>query len=381
MRTCSFFSRLMRPPVLGVLGLLVLIPGWLGLTQAEVVTPQAVDSAYEWDLPAGFPLPYVPPDNPMSSSKVELGRHLFYDTRLSANNTQSCASCHQPALAFTDGRAQAVGSSGEVLPRSALSLTNAAYNLTYNWANPTLTRIEEQLVLPLFSEHPVEMGVSGHEAAILQRLAEDARYRTLFAQAFPEADEVFTFEHIIAALASFTRTLISGDSPYDAFLRGDRTAISEAAQRGLKLFFSETLKCHHCHGGFNLSLASRTAYWTIQQDIFFNTGLYNLPPDGRYPEANTGLYAFTGQEEDMGRFRPPTLRNIALTAPYMHDGSIATLEGVIRFYSEGGRDNPQQSDLISGFGLSAQDMSDLIAFLESLTDSAFIHDPRFGNPW
>jgi cytochrome c peroxidase len=351
------------------------------------------EGSYEWRLPQGFPLPRVPENNPMTAEKVELGRYLFYDVRLSGNGTQSCSSCHLQALAFSDGRALPVGSTGDVHPRNAMSLTNSAYSATLTWANPNLTLLERQIPIPMFGEHPVELGITGNEEAVMARLRADARYQQMFIAAFPNQGDPFTFSNITLALSSFTRTLISGNAPYDQYLRGDTTAMSESAQRGMELFLSEGLECHHCHTGFNLTLSTVTANTTFEERPFFNTGLYNIGGTGAYPIGNTGLHEITNISTDMGRFRPPTLRNIALTAPYMHDGSLATLRDVIQFYMDGGRviesgeyagdgrANPYKSGLVPGFTLTDQEIDDLIAYLQSLTDEEFITDPRFSDPF
>ncbi len=359
--------------------------------QFEVFDQIAMLSAtdYSWDLPPGFPVPYVPEDNPMTQAKVELGRYLFYDTRLSGNNTMSCASCHHQDKAFTDGLAVPVGSTGEAHIRSSQTLTNVAYNSTFTWGNPALTEVEHQVVIPLFGEFPVEMGVTGNEDAVLARLRSDAFYQELFAQAYP--DEPVSFHQVVQALSAFVRTLISGDSAYDRFVyQGDREALSESALRGMELFLSEQFECHHCHGGFNFSLSTLHANTTFPERAFFNTGLYNI--DGAYPRGNNGAFEITGEREDMGRFRPPTLRNIELTAPYMHDGSIATLEEVIDFYADGGRliengpyagdgrANPFKSGFVPGFEITTQEKEDLINFLRSLTDETFITNPDFSDP-
>jgi cytochrome c peroxidase len=350
-------------------------------------------SAYEWHLPDGFPLPPVPADNPMTVEKVELGRYLFYDPRLSGNGTTSCSSCHLQELAFTDGLVLPIGATGEIHPRNAITLTNSAYSATLTWANPNLLVLERQIPIPMFGEFPVELGITGHEDEVLDRFRQDPLYQTLFAAAYPEQTDMYTFANITRALSSFTRTLISGNSIYDRYTRGDTTALSESAQRGMTLFFSEGLECHHCHTGFNFTLSTVTANSTFQDRPFFNTGLYNLDGDGAYPPNNTGVFEITGKPEDMGRFRPPTLRNIALTAPYMHDGSIATLPEVIQFYVDGGRiitdgefagdgtTNPYKSGLVPGFTLTDQETADLIAFLESLTDEEFVTNPTFSDPF
>ncbi len=366
------------------------------VNQFEVFDQVAMLSAtdYAWRLPKGFPVPFVPKDNPMSEAKVELGRYLFYDTRLSGNNTMSCSSCHRQELAFTDGLVVPQGSTGQSHVRNSQTLTNVAYNATYTWANPVLTEVERQIVIPLFGEFPIEMGVTGNEDVVLARLREDALYQALFSAAYPDSPDPVNFQHVVQALSSFVRTLISGDSPYDRFVyQGDRSALSESALRGMDLFLSERFECHHCHGGFNFSLSTRHANTTFPEQPFFNTGLYNIDGQGAYPRGNTGVFEITGNPEDMGRFRPPTLRNIALTAPYMHDGSIATLEEVIRFYADGGRvimtgayagdgrANPHKSGFVSGFDITDQEVADLVSFLNSLTDETFITNPAFSNPF
>jgi cytochrome c peroxidase len=351
------------------------------------------DGGYRWDLPPGFPPPPVPADNPMNEAKVELGRRLFYDRRLSGNETQSCASCHEQARAFTDGRARAVGSTGESHRRSAMALVNVAYLPTLTWANPVLERLEEQALVPLFGENPVELGMAGKEAELLARLGADARYRALFPEAFPGEDDPLTVGNVAKALAAFQRTLLSGRSPYDRYVAGEREALSPAARRGMELFFSERLECHHCHGGFNFTGA---VVWEgkAPEYLFANTGLYDVDGAGAYPAVDTGLFEVTLAPEDMGAFRAPTLRNVAVTAPYMHDGSIATLAEVIEdHYARGGRlvadgpeagdgrNNPLKSGLVSGFTLTAGERDDLVAFLESLTDPEFLSDPRLADPF
>jgi len=348
---------------------------------------------FEWELPPGFPPPEVPADNPMSAAKVALGRVLFYDTRLSGNGSYACASCHRRELAFTDGRAQALGSTGERHPRSAMSLANVAYNATLTWSDPGLQRLEEQALIPMFGEHPVELGLAGRENELLERLRADASLRALFAAAFPGDAAPLAVANVTRAIASFERTLISGDSPYDRLVyRGEMEALSEPAWRGMRLFFSDRLACSSCHGGFLFSGPIRFAGGRAPPVVFHNTGLYNLDPSGAYPAPSRGLYDHTGRAADMGRFRAPTLRNIALTAPYMHDGSVVDLRGVIAHYAAGGRtidggpyrgvgrDNRHKSERLRGFTLAPGEEDDLLEFLHSLTDTRFVTDPRFAAP-
>ena len=329
----------------------------------------------------------------MTAAKVELGRRLFYDRALSGNGTYACASCHRQELAFTDGRPRAIGSTGETHPRSAPSLANVAYSATLTWADPGLTRLEDQARIPMTNEHPVELGLAGHEDEALRRLRADPDYPRMFSAAFPEDAEPVSVANVTRALASFERTLISGDSPYDRLVyRDDKAALSESARRGMRLFFSERLNCSRCHGGFTFSGPVAFEGARPIPPTFHNTGLYNLGGDGSYPVDNPGLSGITGRKLDRGRFRAPTLRNVGLTAPYMHDGSIATLAEVIEHYARGGRlvpngplagdgrDSPRKSELVRGFDLDARGKADLVEFLNSLTDRGFVGDPRFAAP-
>jgi cytochrome c peroxidase len=353
-----------------------------------------------WDLREEIKPPRVPEDNPMSVPKVELGRFLFYDTRLSANETQSCASCHRQELAFTDGLAQAEGSTGEIHPRNSMMLANAGYAASLTWANDVLEKLEVQALVPMFGETPVELGMAGKEDLLLQRMRDDDRYPEMFAAAFPGEGDPITVGNITKAIAAFQRQLLSFDSPYDRRTYDlDEDALNESEQRGLSLFFGEKLECFHCHGGFLFSQASDHSQNTFDQKAFMNNGLYNLDDDGSYPRGNEGLYDMTFKPEDKGKFKPPSLRNIAVTAPYMHDGSIATLEEVIDHYANGGRlvpegtmidgqdvsgdgrDNPNKSAFIQGFELTDQEREDILAFLRALTDEEFLTNPAYSDPF
>ena len=350
---------------------------------------------YDWGLPDWVPLPVVPPDNPMTKEKVELGRHLFYDKRLSADNTMSCATCHQQDKAFTDGKRFSTGITGQEGKRSAMSLTNVAYLPVLTWANPLLTSLEVQALIPLFGEHPVEMGLAGKEAILFERIKADPIYRKLFKAAFPAEsrsgdDALYSLSTVTKALASFQRSLVSVNSPYDRYRYGvELTAIGPAAKRGEALFFGEKMECYHCHGGFNFTDNIKHSRMPFPELGFHNTGLYNTDGKGRYPEGHTGIKEFTGVATDMGKFRTPTLRNISKTAPYMHDGSIPDLATVIRkHYAKAGRSassvggaNPLRSEFMVGFEVSDDEVSDLVAFLEALTDERFLSQPSYSNPW
>ncbi|MFN1647806.1 MbnH family di-heme enzyme [Vibrio rotiferianus] len=353
-----------------------------------VILPNA-ENEFGFDFQTGsLPPPKEPADNPATEEKFQLGRHLFYDKKLSGNQTMSCESCHQQALAFSDGVKVPTGSTGEVLHRNSQTLTNIAYNASYTWANPILKEIEQQLVIPLFGEFPVEMGINdANREEILNRFRRETAYQNMFNAAFPNQQDAVTFPNVIKALAVFNRALISKDSDFD------RGTMSSSAMRGQDLFNSEKMECFHCHNGFNFSDSTLHDDSVFVSRPFFNTGLYNIDGKGSYPIADNGLFTVTQDPKDKGKFRPPTLRNIAYTAPYMHDGSIATLGDVLDFYANGGRNitsgehqgdgrkNPNKSEFVKGFTLSAQEKQDMLMFLHALSDETFISNPRYANPF
>jgi cytochrome c peroxidase len=360
---------------------------------APIVGP---DAAGLLRLPPRFALPAIPEYNPLTVEKIELGRLLFYDTRLSGNGTQSCASCHIQALGFSDGLATPAGSTGEMLRRNSQGLANVAYFSTLTWGNNVLLELEDQIKVPILSDNPVELGVlDGVRDEVLARFEGDEEYRARFQAAFPNSEPVVTLNKVVFALASFVRTMISGDSPYDRYYNGDSTALTPQQIRGLRLFNSERLECFHCHSGINLSTSYRDARTTPGTATypFFNTGLYNVDGHGSYPLGNQGIYELTQNLQDRGRFRPQGLRNVGVTAPYMHDGSIPTLRDVLLHYARGGRlietgpnagdgsRSPLKSGLVRGFAISEDEIQDVIAFLESLTDPSFLADERFSDPF
>lgn len=352
-----------------------------------------------WQIPAPFPKPYVPADNPMNNAKVELGRRLFYDTRLSVNGKQSCASCHKQEHAFTDGLARAVGTTGETHPRGSMSLANVAYNPRLTWANPLQRNLEDQALVPMLGKDPIELGLGGHENEVLRTIERDTLYQRFFAEAFRgsavQAADQYSMQSVVRAIAAFERTMVSMNSPYDRYrYGGDTNAISASAKRGEVFFFSgQRGGCFQCHGGWNFNGNVRFQGRTDVQSEFFNTGLYNIAGPLSYPAANTGVHQTTKLAQDVGKFRVPTLRNIGVTAPYMHDGSMTSLEEVVEHYAAGGRivevgpnkgdgrKNPNKSRNVRPFQMSQQDKDDLINFLETLTDSTFLTNPALSDPW
>ncbi len=354
---------------------------------------RADSDAFDWGIPSNYPVPIVPIDNAMGARKVALGRRLFYDTRLSLNGTTACATCHLQAVAFTDGRPRSVGATGELHPRGAMSLVNSAYASRLTWANNLIDKLEDQALIPIFGDNPVEMGMAGRDMDIVALLRSEPFYQANLALAFPDDSDPASVLNAVRAIAAFVRSIVSFDAPYDRFLRGDANAMSASAQRGMALFFSERLECFHCHGGFNFTDSSTHESATVESVGYHNNGLYNIDGEGGYPRDNTGLHDMTGLASDIGRFKAPSLRNVAVTAPYMHDGSVATLDDVIDHYARGGRQlidgpyagdgrhNPYKSTFVKGFEISASEREDLVEFLRSLTDERVLTDERWSNPW
>lgn len=347
-------------------------------------------------VPVHFPLPRIPEYNVPTAEKIDLGRHLFYDKRLSANGTQACADCHRQILAFADGEITPTGSTGEILTRNSQGLGNAMYHATLTWSNDAFLDLEEQMRVPIQSDSPVELGVTGaHREEVLSRFDDDPMYIVKFSNAFPNSEPGASLNKIIHALASFCRSMISGSSAYDKFLLGDQNALTEQQKLGLKLFNGEKFECFHCHSGINFSTSyvDYNSNPATQTYPFFNNGLYNINGTGDYPEIDQGLYELTQKSHHRGLFRPQSLRNVALTAPYMHDGSIETLREVVEHYVGGGRLiesgpfagdgrlSPLKSGFVRNFNATDEEVDAVVAFMESLTDYEFISDPRFSNPF
>ncbi len=349
-------------------------------------------AAWTWSLPPNFPVPSVPADNPMSEAKFQLGRLLFYDKKLSGDGTFACASCHLQILAFTDGKTVSTGATGQQTSRNAPSIVNSAYHATLTWVHPQLFSLEAQMETPLFAIDPIEMGVNdSNRAIVLQRFENDADYRQRFSEAFPDATTPITFSNAIKAIAAFQRALLTGGSKFERYQRGE-ASLNAAEERGRLLFNSEKAECFHCHGSFNFNDQVNFLGARPTENLFHNTGLYNIGGTGAFPANNRGLIEFTGVASDMGLFRAPSLFNVGVTAPYMHDGSIATLEEVLDFYADGGRNitsgphagdgrlNPFKSDLIALIDLNEQEKADIITFLKTLTDDSLLTNARFSNP-
>jgi cytochrome c peroxidase len=256
-----------------------------------------------------------------------------------------------------------------------MSLANVAFSASLTWADPGTRSLEKQARVPMENQHPVEMGLKGHEREVLARLRAERVYRDLFARAFPDDRSPISLSNTRKAIACFERTILSGDSPYDRYVwKDDRSGMSEAALRGMTLFFSKRTNCSKCHAGFTFGGPAVWRGGGAARPAFASNGL------PLKDAADPGLAKVTRRREDRGRFRVPTLRNVAITAPYMHDGRFASLADVIEHYARGS-DPSNRSALVPGFTATEEEKKDLIAFLESLTDEESLAGPDLADPW
>jgi len=300
-------------------------------------------------IPRGLVPILWPPDNPYTPAKAELGRLLYFDPRLSGDGTVSCASCHSPAHAFTDGQAVSSGVRGQKGGRSAPTVINRAWSLAQFWDGRAPT-LEEQAKGPM--ANPIEMAnTHDNVAATVKGIA---GYRTRFRAVF--GTEGITIDHVAKAIATFERTVVSGDSPYDRFKAGQTSALNVAQKRGMSVFLDRA-KCDQCHEGIN----------------FTNGSFNNLGVGMDKPNPDEGLFAVTKRPDDWGKFKTPTLREIALTGPYMHDGSLATLEDVVEFYDRGGTPNKNKDERMKMLHLSMQEKADMVEFLKALSGTGWQH--------
>jgi cytochrome c peroxidase len=290
-------------------------------------------------IPPGLKPLNIPADNPLTPEKIELGKQLYFDARLSRDNTISCASCHDPKKGWSNGEAFATGVRGQVGGRSAPTIINSAYQDAQFW-DGRAHQLEGQALGPI--QNPIEMDLTLDEA--VEKLNKIEGYRTQFKKVF--GTEV-TSDGIAKAISAFERTILCGDAPYDRFKAGDKSALSEAAQRGMKVFFGKG-QCSACHVGAN----------------FTDGSFHNLGISIDAEKADLGRHVVTSVIGDKGGFKTPTLREIARTAPYMHDGSLKTLEDVVDYYDKGGTPNPQLDESIFPLKLTAQEKKDLVIFMK-----------------
>ncbi len=296
------------------------------------------------------PAAYIPADNPQTAKKIELGRMLFFDKRLSKTNTVACANCHMPTVAFTDGQAVSQGINRLQGGRSAPTAINRVYGKAQFWDGRALT-LEEQSIGPLIN--PVEHGFLDCDE-MTTKMKKIGGYKQLFKEVFGEE---ITEKNIGKAIASFQRTLLSGNSPADRFdVGGDEQALTPSAQRGLELFRGKA-RCTRCHSGFSFS-----------DEKFHNLGI-----GWDTNQVDVGRYMVTKNADDIGAFKTPTLREVSRTAPYMHDGRFGTLEEVVHFYNQGGIPNPHLDNTVIPLELNESEQRDLVAFLRSLNGEGWQH--------
>lgn len=303
--------------------------------------------------PKGFPAIPFPKDNPYSPAKERLGRYLFFDKILSKDFSYSCANCHNPRYAFANNVPNPITINKFPLPRNVLSLANVAYRKKLNWDGVEIS-LEEAIYHDFYS--PLFFDNDTNE--IFERLRNHPVYPKMFEEAFGKG--IKPYPYLAAkAIATFVRTLVSGTSPFDKYIGGDTNALTKKQKDGMKLFFSEKTKCSTCHSGFLFS-----------DEEFHNTGTTNHYFD-------FGRYYITGEYKDRSKLRTPGLRNVELTAPYIHDGTYATLEKVIENYDKGGFPFFNKDTIIKPLNLSQYEKEALIEFLKSLTDYEFINQKRF----
>ena len=328
----------------GLLGVATLIVAATAV--AVPVVAQTAPAPMRPEIPLGLDLHLpIPEGNPLSAATVALGRKIFFDSLLSRDRTRACATCHHPRRAFTDGRSVSVGVFGRRGTRSVPTLINRAYGTSFFWDGRT-TSLEEQVLKPI--QDPTEMDMAVTD--VVRRLARDEEYRAQFQAVFRRA---VNGEDLARALASYVRTILSGNLRIDRYryAKGERDALSERELQGLRLFRGKA-NCTACHIGP-----------TFTDEGFHNTGV--AWRDGML--SDSGRYVVSGRDEDLGAFKTPTLREIARTAPYMHDGSLATLEEVIEFYDRGGNPNPYLDQEIRPLRLTPEEKTALVAFLRSLS--------------
>lgn len=336
-----------RPPILCTLFATLFLSTVAAIAQDEEPEP-----------PLGLPPVYYPDDNLYSKERADLGRLLYFDTRLSSDGTVSCATCHAPEHAFTDGAPVSTGIKGQKGGRSAPTVINRGYSTAQFWDGRART-LEEQAIGPIANsiEMTNEKDPKKAHQTCIERLRRIPDYVARFKRAY--GSEEFTIEDVGKAIATFERTVFSGNSPYDKFKNGDEDAMSAAAKRGMAIFFSKKTACDSCHIGFN----------------FTDSSYVNIGIGMEAKEPDLGRFNVSGREEDKGAFKTPTLREIEHTGPYMHDGSIRTLEEVVEHYNKGGIKNPYLDERMKPLKLTDKEKKDLVEFLKALSGEGWQMKP------
>lgn len=338
--------------------------------ETDLIEANYNPESYPLDLPSWLGEPIIPADNPLTKAGVELGRRLFYDPIISSDSTMSCASCHFPSLGFTDGAALSTGVEGRQTARNSMNLINLAFSPTAFFWDGRSPSLEEQALHPVMDE--IELNEDWDN--VVRKLKQHPQYPQRFRQAFGiERRSAITKELAAKAIAQFERTLISKDSRFDRVVYRNEGWLTDSEQRGKDLFYVELNSldhpgCSHCHGGVHFTDFS-----------FRNNGIDSVATLNDF--SDKGLGAVTGRIYDNGKFKVPSLRNIALTAPYMHDGRFQTLEEVLDHYKTGGHGVENEDPNILPFSLTESQKQDMIAFLRTLTDTTFVNNAAFSNPF
>jgi len=359
--------RTLRTLLLMLVALIAVSPSWLSAHAGRLAAESqaALSPPYPWQLPAWMPRPPVPVDNPMTEARVTLGRHLFFDSRLSGPSYLTCGHCHHAAYGFADFRPFSFGMSGKTHPRNTPGLANVGYLSPLGWVDPDTHGLEAQTLVPLFNTEPVEMMARGMMPSIQRRLAADRHMRSLFEAAFPATGGRVDLLAIQRALAAYQRSLLAFDTAYDRFRHGgDAAALSASARTGLDLFESPRIGCALCHVPPLFTDASAPR-------LFEGTGLGAEDPR-QWRHRRTALEAGHGRitDSESRLLRTPALRNLGVTAPYMHDARFATLADLLADYR-----------VAAAGGLSAAEQDDLLAFLRSLNDPGFLSDRQLASPY
>ncbi len=315
-----------------------------------------------------------------SNKLASLGHYLFFETKLSKNGIKSCASCHDPQFAFTDGYRVALSTEADLLLHNTPSILNLSNYKTLNWASPNIKNIVQQMQGPLFNKHPPEMGMSADNYNAIKNIETDPKYKTLLQQA---GVNKLTWKIVVKCINEYVLKLNSRNAKYDKYRQG-KVKLNKEEHAGMKLFFSKKLNCTSCHAGVDFNQTK-----AIKDNRFANIGLYNIGPQHQYTANDNGLFNTTHKASDIGKFRIPSLRNVMLTAPYFHDGSARNLEEVINLYSHAGRNitsgnyagngikNPYKDKRLKIFSITTKQQKQLLAFFNTLTDTSYLQNPYF----
>jgi cytochrome c peroxidase len=317
------------------------------------------------------------------NQEIEVGHLLFFDTRLSINNTTSCATCHIPKFAFADSLTTPKGAFGDIVKRNTPTLINLADNKLFNWAHPTITSLQQQSTIPLFGKNPVEMGMDSSNNEQLKFILSDKKYQSILQSSTPKINWAFVQD----AIAAYVKTFKFYNSKYDKFL-AKKAQLTSLEKTGMNFFFNDANKCIRCHGGKDFDAPQNPDMYPYQ-----NIGLYNVGENHYYGNNDNGAYDVNNDTTDIGRFKIPSLRNIAITAPYFHDGTAKNLKAVIEHYNNGGRnttegknkgdgrEHPNKHPMIGAIEITPQETKALIAFLKTLTDTSYLKNKLYKNPF